>query len=149
MRGGGRDAFKANESRMPGDGDDDYDGVDFEKSGRKGGRLRWNRFKWILFVSNLVVSAHIHHLWFSYLVILSRSITLPTVFPSLSLSTGTPGAGYSFGNTSEIPVFLFALAYYFFALPPPSSLRPHRTQLPIPLAVVHVGDGVGRCASPW
>ena len=54
-RGGGRDAFKANESRMPGDGDDDYDGVDVGK-GRKGGRNRWNRFKWILFISNLVVS---------------------------------------------------------------------------------------------
>ena len=50
--GGGRDAFRANESRMPGDGDDDYDGVTFGKGGRK----RWNRFKWVLFFCNLVVS---------------------------------------------------------------------------------------------
>ena len=54
-RGGGREAFKANESRMPGDGDDDYDGVSFGQHGRKG-RLRWNRFKWVLFFANLVVS---------------------------------------------------------------------------------------------
>ena len=53
-RGGGREAFKANEARMPGEDDDDYDGVDPGK-GRKG-RLRWNRFKWILFFSNLIVS---------------------------------------------------------------------------------------------
>ncbi|KAI0714541.1 tetraspanin Tsp2 [Earliella scabrosa] len=48
--GGGRDAFRANESRMPGDGDEDYDGVTFGKGGRK----RWNRFKWVLFFCNLV-----------------------------------------------------------------------------------------------
>ncbi|KAI0674011.1 hypothetical protein C8Q78DRAFT_1068190 [Trametes maxima] len=58
-RGGGREAFKANESRMPGDGDDDYDGVTF--GGRNGagkGRLRWNRFKWVLFVANTIFSAY-------------------------------------------------------------------------------------------
>lgn len=54
-RGGGREAFRANESRMPGDGDDDYDGVNFgQQKGRKG-RLRWNRFKWVLFVANTIV----------------------------------------------------------------------------------------------
>lgn len=52
--GGGREAFRANESRMPGDGDDDYDGVSFGQA-RKG-RLRWNRFKWVLFIANVVVS---------------------------------------------------------------------------------------------
>ena len=40
---------------MPGENDDEYDSVDVGK-GRKGGRLRWNRFKWALFFSNLVVS---------------------------------------------------------------------------------------------
>ena len=57
--GGGREAFRANESRMPGDGDDDYDGVSFGQNARKG-RLRWNRFKWVLFISNLVVSLSRH-----------------------------------------------------------------------------------------
>ncbi|KAH9854490.1 tetraspanin Tsp2 [Lenzites betulinus] len=57
-RGGGREAFRANESRMPGDGDDDYDGVNFgQQKGRKG-RLRWNRFKWVLFVANTIFSAY-------------------------------------------------------------------------------------------
>ncbi|KAM5538363.1 hypothetical protein V8D89_007965 [Ganoderma adspersum] len=54
--GGGREAFRANESRMPGDGDDDYDGVSFGQS-RKG-RLRWNRFKWVLFIANLVFTIY-------------------------------------------------------------------------------------------
>jgi len=53
-QGGGREAFRSNESRMPGDGDDDYDGVSFHR--RQGGRtrpkLRWNRFKWMLFAAN-------------------------------------------------------------------------------------------------
>ncbi|KAI0640324.1 hypothetical protein C8Q77DRAFT_1044304 [Trametes polyzona] len=57
-RGGGREAFKANESRMPGDGDDDYDGVTFGPHGGRKGRLRWNRFKWVLFVANTVFSAY-------------------------------------------------------------------------------------------
>ncbi|KAI0937483.1 hypothetical protein AcV5_005385 [Taiwanofungus camphoratus] len=59
-RGGGREAFRKNEPRMPGDGDEDYDGVTF--SPREGGRtrqkLRWNRFKWTLFVSNIIFTAY-------------------------------------------------------------------------------------------
>ena len=43
-RGGGREAFRANESRMSGDGDHGYDGVTFAQGGRKG-RLHWSRFK--------------------------------------------------------------------------------------------------------
>lgn len=37
---------------MPGENDEDYDGVD---PGGKGGKLRWNRFKWILFGTNTIV----------------------------------------------------------------------------------------------
>ncbi|KAI0064053.1 hypothetical protein BV25DRAFT_1933706 [Artomyces pyxidatus] len=62
-RGGGREAFKSGEARMPGEGDEDYDGVQsswFSKGagGRTPPRLRWNRFKWILFVSNLLFSGY-------------------------------------------------------------------------------------------
>ncbi|OBZ65181.1 hypothetical protein A0H81_14827 [Grifola frondosa] len=59
-RGGGREAFRSNEARMPGDGDDDYDGVTFgaRDGGKTKPRLRWNRFKWILFISNIVFSAY-------------------------------------------------------------------------------------------
>ena len=53
--GGGREAFKSNESRMPGENDDDYDGVDVRRRGNWKPRLRWNRFKWILFLTNVVV----------------------------------------------------------------------------------------------
>lgn len=60
--GGGRDAFAQNAERMgePGLVDDD-DGIVFQlgKGGlkRKNGqpKLRWNRFKWVLFFSNTVV----------------------------------------------------------------------------------------------
>ena len=59
-RGGGREAFRSGEARMPGEGDDDYDGVQGSIFGKEGGRtrprLRWNKFKWSLFVSNLLVS---------------------------------------------------------------------------------------------
>lgn len=60
-QGGGREAFKRGEARMPGANDDDYDGVDVRKTwfggpGAKRTRLRWNKFKWILFTTNFLVS---------------------------------------------------------------------------------------------
>ena len=60
-RGGGRDAFAAGASRMPGNNDEDYDGVAvdgwFQQNNGKGKkpRLRWNRFKWVLFFTNTMV----------------------------------------------------------------------------------------------
>lgn len=54
-RGGGRDAFRSNEARMPGSNDEDYDGVTGSWSSATKGRLRWNKFKWILFFSNTLV----------------------------------------------------------------------------------------------
>lgn len=62
-QGGGRDAFAKNASRMGEVGTvDDDEGVVFQLG--KGGlrrknkpKLRWNRFKWVLFVANTVVSA--------------------------------------------------------------------------------------------
>jgi hypothetical protein len=60
-RGRGREAFRSGEARMPRDGDEDYDGLQSSLFGKEGGRtrprLRWNRFKWTLFVSNLLVSS--------------------------------------------------------------------------------------------
>jgi hypothetical protein len=59
-RGGGREAFRSGEARMPGDGDEDYDGIQgsffFKEGGRTKPRLRWNGFKWTLFISNFLVS---------------------------------------------------------------------------------------------
>ncbi|TFK56319.1 tetraspanin Tsp2 family [Heliocybe sulcata] len=54
-RGGGRDAFRANEARMPGAGDEDYDGV---SSGLSGQKMRWNKFKWALFFGNSLLSIY-------------------------------------------------------------------------------------------
>ncbi|KAG8965636.1 hypothetical protein FRC00_010189 [Tulasnella sp. 408] len=54
-RGGGTRAFGPGASRMPGENDEDYDGVD---PGRKGGRLHWNRFKWILFTTNTILTLY-------------------------------------------------------------------------------------------
>ncbi|KAH8109513.1 hypothetical protein DFH11DRAFT_1861250 [Phellopilus nigrolimitatus] len=56
-QGGGREAFRSGEARMPGEHDDDYDGVDVTRSAWKP-KLRWNRFKWILFMTNFVVMVY-------------------------------------------------------------------------------------------
>ncbi|KAG7451764.1 uncharacterized protein BT62DRAFT_940736 [Guyanagaster necrorhizus] len=63
-RGGGVEAFRSGEARMPGETDEDYDGVTGSWfGGRSGGsrftkKLRWNRFKWTLFVANLVLTCY-------------------------------------------------------------------------------------------
>ena len=56
-QGGGREAFKANEPRMPGVHDEDYDGVQGAWFGPNSKKpvLRWTRFKWIMFVANIFV----------------------------------------------------------------------------------------------
>ncbi|KAJ6627329.1 hypothetical protein B0H10DRAFT_2210281 [Mycena sp. CBHHK59/15] len=64
-RGGGVEAFKSGEARMPGQHDEDYDGVSSGWFGGGKGRngaltrkLRWNKFKWILFIANIVLAAY-------------------------------------------------------------------------------------------
>jgi len=62
-RGGGREAFKSGEARMPAEGDEDYDGVTGRWFGGKEGghtrpRMHWNRFKWALLIANLSVSVY-------------------------------------------------------------------------------------------
>ncbi|KAF8230238.1 hypothetical protein L208DRAFT_1400794 [Tricholoma matsutake] len=62
-RGGGIEAFRSGEARMPGQGDEDYDGV---TGGWLGGgtgkstpkKLRWNKFKWILFLANILLTTY-------------------------------------------------------------------------------------------
>lgn len=52
-RGGGVDAFRSGEARMPSESNNDSDGW---LAGRKTGKkMKWNRFKWVLFCANLVV----------------------------------------------------------------------------------------------
>ncbi|KIM64175.1 hypothetical protein SCLCIDRAFT_23760 [Scleroderma citrinum Foug A] len=62
-QGGGREAFKSDEPRMPAEEDEDYDGITGGWfGGRDGGhtrpRMRWNRFKWTLFVANVCLSVY-------------------------------------------------------------------------------------------
>ncbi|KAG6330589.1 hypothetical protein ID866_8500 [Astraeus odoratus] len=62
-RGGGREAFKSNEPRMPAEDDEDYDGVTGGWFGGKEGghtlpRMRWNKFKWTLFIANICLSIY-------------------------------------------------------------------------------------------
>jgi hypothetical protein len=61
-RGGGVEAFRSGEARMPGENDEDYDGVQSPWFGAKEGghtvpQLRWNKFKWTLFIANVLVRA--------------------------------------------------------------------------------------------
>ncbi|KAH7906176.1 hypothetical protein BJ138DRAFT_1094449 [Hygrophoropsis aurantiaca] len=67
LGGGGREVFRRDEPRMPVEGDEDYDGVqggifggrENEKEGGKTPpRLRWNGFKWALFIANTLLSAY-------------------------------------------------------------------------------------------
>ncbi|KAF9445182.1 hypothetical protein P691DRAFT_795768 [Macrolepiota fuliginosa MF-IS2] len=60
--GGGTEAFRSGEARMPVEGDEDYDGVNLKSGwlpGSSGQRkMRWTRFKWTLFVSNFVLTCY-------------------------------------------------------------------------------------------
>lgn len=59
-RGGGRDAFRANEPRMPGANDEEDDGARgaWFGSNSKKPILRWTRFKWILFAANVLLTVY-------------------------------------------------------------------------------------------
>jgi len=60
--GGGVEAFRSGEARMPGASDEDYDGVQSgllgTKDHRTGRRMRWTRFKWILFFANVSLTMY-------------------------------------------------------------------------------------------
>ncbi|KAH9912154.1 uncharacterized protein BXZ73DRAFT_93244 [Epithele typhae] len=134
-RGGGRDAFKANEARMPGEGDDDYDGVD---PGRKGGRrLRWNRFKWILFVANLLFSIYSLAGLISTLLVYFNAWThadiirvgnqteliISTVAAALGVLTSVIGwAGILLNNRAFLAVYSFLLWICFALLVTPGYI---------------------------
>lgn len=56
--GGGVDAFRSGEARMPVEGDDDYDGVNLTQGGwfKNMKYMKWTKFKWTLFFANVIVS---------------------------------------------------------------------------------------------
>ena len=65
-QGGGIDAFKSGEARIGGLQDED-DIFLLDGQSKPARRLRWNRFKWALFVGNLLVSTFLTSSHFAYL----------------------------------------------------------------------------------
>ncbi|KIY43965.1 hypothetical protein FISHEDRAFT_67724 [Fistulina hepatica ATCC 64428] len=55
-RGGGVEAFRTGEARIPGVRDEDYDGVMNPQIRAR--QPRWNRFKWTLFVTNILLTIY-------------------------------------------------------------------------------------------
>ncbi|KAI0696868.1 tetraspanin Tsp2 [Cerioporus squamosus] len=136
-RGGGREAFRANESRMPGDGDDDYDGVNFGQGGGRKGRLRWNRFKWVLFISNLVFSIYsltgliacllIHFNVWTHADIIrvgnKTELIISTVAAALAVLTSLIGwSGILLNNRAFLAVYSFLLWICFALLVTPGYI---------------------------
>lgn len=134
--GGGREAFRANESRMPGDGDDDYDGVSFGQNARKG-RLRWNRFKWVLFIANLVFSIYsltgliatllIHFNVWTHADIIRvgnrPELIISTIAASLAVLTSLIGwSGILLNNRAFLAVYSFLLWICFALLVTPGYI---------------------------
>ncbi|KAG2033017.1 hypothetical protein BDR03DRAFT_1014768 [Suillus americanus] len=138
-RGGGREAFKSGEARMPAEGDEDYDGITGHWfGGKKGGhtrpRMHWNRFKWALFIANLALSIYalaglIFCLltWFDVFehadivrVGNREELILSTAAAALASVTSVIGwAGILLNNRSFLAVYTFALWLCFALLVTP------------------------------
>ncbi|KAF7296186.1 hypothetical protein HMN09_01087200 [Mycena chlorophos] len=89
-RGGGVEAFRSGLARMPGAGDEDYDGVDLGRRGKK--RLRWTRFKarflvclttsWLTYPSQVIL--FVANIIFTLYSLCALIFTLLTWFRTLS-----------------------------------------------------------------
>jgi len=148
-RGGGVEAFRSGEARMPSQNDDDYDGVSsgwFGGGGKKGGRasprkLRWNRFKSTLFVANIVLSIYsVTALivclltWFNVwkhadiIRVGNRSeLVLSTIAASIGVITSLIGwPGILLNNRSFLAVYTFLLWITFAFLVTPGYITYRR-----------------------
>ncbi|KAJ6578270.1 hypothetical protein B0H19DRAFT_932775 [Mycena capillaripes] len=124
-RGGGVEAFRANAARMPGAGDEDYDGVDLRPGQLLPNRkLRWTRFKVILFIANIFLSIYsLSALVFTLLVyfrtlkdapillVANRTeLALSTLAASVTLFTAALGfPGILLNNRPFLAVYTFLL----------------------------------------
>jgi hypothetical protein len=130
--GGARGAFRSNEARMPSEHDEDYDGVDLTR--RKSGKLRWNGFKWCLFVANLILTVYTMGAlvvclltWFNVWVhadILRvgnvPELVLSTIAASFGLLTAMLGwAGLLLNNRAFLAVYTLFLWFTFALLVTP------------------------------
>lgn len=108
-RGGGVEAFKSGESRMAGQNDEDYDGVSgglFGGDGHK--KLRWNKFKWILFVANCFVSFARYSLSNATLTTVHSLRYIPS---SLSFFVSSPGSIFGQMLTSSGSATVLSLLF--------------------------------------
>ncbi|KAG6826093.1 hypothetical protein H0H92_001152 [Tricholoma furcatifolium] len=132
-RGGGVEAFRSGEARMPGENDEDYDGVSGNFFGGQPGqrKLRWNKFKWCLFVTNTLLT--IYSLvglimclltWFNIwrhsdiIRVANRGeLIISTTAASLGLFTSVLGwAGILLNNRVFLAVYTFLLWIVFIFL---------------------------------
>ncbi|KAF7324308.1 hypothetical protein MVEN_02649700 [Mycena venus] len=127
--GGGVDAFRAGEARIPKANEQDYDGVDLRtKNGRK---AKWNRFKWVLVCSNTIYTifalgalAFILTAWFDVwqhadiLRVGNRpELILTTTAAAMALLTALIGwAGIVLNNRGFLAVYTFFLWIAFVLL---------------------------------
>ncbi|KAJ7929105.1 hypothetical protein B0H13DRAFT_1965622, partial [Mycena leptocephala] len=142
-RGGGVEAFRSGESRMPAQNDEDYDGVNFGGKGPKGRKMRWNKFKWILFFANcvLIIYAFLALIfclltWFDVwehadvIRVANRpELVLSTLAASVAIFTSIIGfAGILLNNRSFLAIYTFLLWICFGLLVVPGYLTyKHRT----------------------
>ncbi|KAJ7087301.1 hypothetical protein B0H15DRAFT_843434 [Mycena belliarum] len=146
-RGGGVEAFRSGEARMPAQNDEDYDGLNGGwfggGTGKTRRRLRWNRFKWILFIANIVfitysMLALVFCLltWFDIWghadvirVANHPELVLSTLAASAGLFTSILGfAGILLNNRSFLAIYTFFLWICFGLLVIPGYLTyKHRT----------------------
>jgi hypothetical protein len=142
-RGGGTAAFRADAARMPGAGDEDYDGVDrlISPGSRK---ARWTRFKWLLFIANTILFLYsLPALIFTILVYLRTlpdspillvahrtELALSTVAASVALATAClGGAGIIMNNRPFLAVYTLMLWVCFGLMVVPGYLTYKRRSL--------------------
>jgi len=148
-QGGGVEAFRSGEARMPGANDDDYDGVGSGWFGGNSGpkdrrKARWNKFKWILFVANTIlfiysILALVFCLltWFDVWkhadvvrVANHPELVLSTLAASAAIFTSILGfAGILLNNRSFLAIYTFLLWVCFGLLVIPGYLTFKRRHL--------------------
>ncbi|KAJ6543912.1 hypothetical protein B0H19DRAFT_1212369 [Mycena capillaripes] len=143
-RGGGVEAFRSGEARMPGQNDEDYDGVDnLGGKGGKGRKMRWNKFKWILFFANCALISYAFLAlifclltWFDVwehadvVRVANRpELIISTLAASVAIFTSIIGfAGILLNNRGFLAVYTFLLWICFGLLVVPGYLTyKHRT----------------------
>lgn len=142
-RGGGVEAFRSGEARMPTEEDEDYDGV----VTNRGFALRWNKFKWIMVVANAVFTLYTliavvfllltwFDVWFHADIIRvgnRAELVLSTLAATLGLITAMVGwAGILLNNRPFLAVYTFNLWICFILLVIPGYITYKRHTFNLP-----------------